>query len=257
MISEIGSHTLFPIENKGYTEFSPICFGAERCAHRKTGSCLRDYYLIHFILDGTGVLVSHNKKTNVVTGQAFLIRPGEACSYTADENNPWVYTWIGFKGRLSSYFDNVEEVFEFDEEIADDLYRCMGMKAGREEYLTGILFKLCGKLFGERPNRDKVKQTTDFINANFMRNIKVSDIAEMLGCNPKYLVRSFKKKKGITIQEYLIKKRLSEGKMLLEKGMGVEESGLMVGYSDGFAFSKAFKRQYGISPSEHKKFYIK
>ncbi len=252
-ISEIGNHFLLPIENKGYTDFSPICFGAEKCAPAKNCPCFRDYYLIHFILSGTGVFLCDDKTMKVDAGQAFLVRPGNACKYAADEKNPWVYTWIGFDGKLSKCFDNVEDVFEIDEDITDDLCRCLEMKVGTEEYLIGILFKLCGKLFGERPHRDKTKQVTDFINANFMRDVKISDIAEMLGYNRKYLARNFKEKNGFTIQEYLVRKRLSEGKKLLEKGKSVEDSGLMVGYSDGFAFSKAFKRQYGISPSEYKK----
>ncbi|MBE6911767.1 MAG: AraC family transcriptional regulator [Ruminococcaceae bacterium] len=256
-ISEINNHILFPIENKGFRDFTLICFGAERCASGKICHCMRDYYLIHFVLSGKGIFRSHNKEMKIDAGQAFIIRPGESFVYAADEKNPWVYTWIGFDGKLSSYFDNVEDVFDIDEEITDDLYRCMSMKTGREEYLAGILFKLCGKLFGEKPQRNKVKQVADFINANFMRDIKVSDIAEMLDVNRKYLVRAFKEKQGVTIREYIVEKRLSEGKKLLEKGKRVEEVGLMVGYSDGFAFSKAFKRQYGISPFEHKKFYTK
>lgn len=256
-ISEINNHFLLPIENKNYSDFIPICFGAEKCAPAKSCSCLRDYYLIHFVLSGSGTFDDLSKKTKIDAGQAFLIRPGNTCKYEADKENPWLYTWIGFEGKLAKYFDNIENVFEADNDITDDLLRCLDMKIGAEEYLIGILFKLFGKLSGEKTCRDKIKQITDFINANFMRDIKISDIAEMLGYNRKYLSRSFKEKCGFTIHEYLIRKRLSEGKKLLEKGKGVEDSGLMVGYSDGFAFSKAFKREYGISPTEYKKLHGK
>jgi len=91
-----------------------------------------------------------------------------------------------------------------------------------------------------------------YINAHYMDNVTISQIAESLGLNRKYLARIFKEKCGVTMQEYLINKRLHEGKKLLRLGYTVEESSYMVGYSDPFGFSKAFKRRYGVPPSEYK-----
>ena len=50
------------------------------------------------------------------------------------------------------------------------------------------------------------------------------------------------------MQQFLINKGLHEAKKLLSRGFNVEESARMVGYSDPFAFSKAFKKKYGVSP---------
>ena len=256
-ISEIPTQIFFPIENKGYGEFSPVSFGAEKCLPEKSfGPFVRDHYLIHFIARGTGVFKNQNGKHRVDAGQAFLIRPEESCIYTADKNDPWVYIWVGFEGKLSEYFDVVDDVFEIDGEIIEELCKSLDVEYGREEYLTGILFKLYSRFFGKRLHRDRTKQVKDFIDANYMRDIKISDIAQMLHVDRKYLVRSFREKCGITIKQYLVEKRLGEAKKLLEKGKSVAESGIMVGYSDGFSFSKAFKQQYGISPLEHKKFYM-
>ncbi len=51
----------------------------------------------------------------------------------------------------------------------------------------------------------------------------------------------------------MIEKRLSEAKKLIERGYNVGEAGMLCGYSDTFAFSKAFKSFFGVSPKAFKK----
>ena len=55
------------------------------------------------------------------------------------------------------------------------------------------------------------------------------------------------------MQDYLTKKRMKEAKKLLHAGFNVSQTAFSVGYRDQFVFSKAFKKYYGISPSQTKK----
>ena len=50
------------------------------------------------------------------------------------------------------------------------------------------------------------------------------------------------------MQEFLIRKRLTEGKKLLEKGYNVSEAAVLSGYKDAFGFSKAFRAFFGKTP---------
>ena len=85
-----------------------------------------------------------------------------------------------------------------------------------------------------------------------MHDTKISDIADMFNLNRMYLSRIFKEKTDMSIQEYLIYRRLHEAKKLLKKGYNVAETSQMVGYTDYFSFSKAFKKRYGTPPSKYK-----
>lgn len=253
-LSELCGKRHLVIENKGYKELSALSAGAERCAPSKfCGPGIRDYYLIHFIAEGTGVFENPRGKQYVSAGQAFLIRPGETCKYTADENDPWVYMWLGFEGRLAERFDDMPDVFNIDAWITDELCRAADMETGAEEYLTGVLFKLYAEVFGGAKSHDRIKQITDFINVNYMRDIKVEDIADMLHMNRKYLARVFRERTGVSIKQYLIDKRLCEAKRFLAEGCSVGEAAAMAGYRDSFTFSKAFKKKYGASPIEYRK----
>ena len=253
-LSELSHQYLSPIENKEWMELSPISIGCERCLPQKFfGPHIRNYYLIHFIISGTGIFKNPAGEYRVGEGQAFLIRPGESCIYTADKSDPWIYCWLGFKGRLASRFDSVSDVFGIEPWITDELLFAVDMKEGLEEYLAGILFKLLSSVSGKSAKQDRIKQVKDFINANFMQDITVGEIANMMNINRKYLTRVFRERTGVSVKQYLTEKRMSEAKRFLSEGFGVSETAAMVGYADSFNFSKAFKLQTGISPSEYRK----
>lgn len=242
------------LEDKKFTELSPVTAGMEKCTPDKSfGPCIRDFYLIHFIEKGSGTFVSPKGEYRVSEGNAFLIRPGEICTYTTDKENPWTYLWIGFDGKLAKDFEMHETVFGYDQAVTDEIKNVFDLSGGAEEYLAGVLFKLYAEIFGEKEKQDYASRVKGYINANYMKNISISEISDIMNVNRKYLARIFKEKAGVSMKQFLIDKRLKEAKRLLEKGYGVEETGIMTGYADGFTFSKAFKKKYGVSPVFFKK----
>ena len=77
-------------------------------------------------------------------------------------------------------------------------------------------------------------------------------VGEFIGFTPDQVERDyrlFKGKYGIGPKEYLTRVRLNKAKWLLSKEYSVAECASMVGYSDTFTFSKAYKKFYGVSPS--------
>lgn len=237
------------VENKGFLDLFAYDAGYENCeASHKFGPYIRSYYLIHFVIKGEGEYESPRGKYKLKEGEAFLIKPGEVTVYRASDKNPWNYVWIGFGGKLSSRFDELPDTFEYDVSAVSELKAAIESNAGREELLTGFLFKLCASLLCETEKYDYPNKVINYINAHYMENVTISDIADSIGLNRKYLARIFKQKNGLTMQEFLINKRLHEAKKLLKLGYNVEQSAYMVGYRDSFGFSKAFKKHYGKAP---------
>ena len=67
--------------------------------------------------------------------------------------------------------------------------------------------------------------TANSVDADFGTNdIKIEAIAGMLSLNRKYLSRIFKNRYGISIQQYLVEKRLTEAQKFLNMGYSVEQS---------------------------------
>lgn len=78
-------------------DISLIHTGREHCKPYHVFSGVREEYIIHFVLDGSGFFSVNGNTWALTPGQMFLIYPGEAVTYGADEITPWTYAWIGFK----------------------------------------------------------------------------------------------------------------------------------------------------------------
>lgn len=79
------------------------------------------------------------------------------------------------------------------------------------------------------------------------------NISETLNISESYLRAKFKKAYGMSPYRYLTAVRMQEALALLSSNVTITETALMVGYSDIFQFSKAFKKFYGYPPSEAKR----
>ncbi len=126
------------------------------------------------------------------------------------------------------------------------------MKKGLYIYY-GNPFQDIFELFSSDMDIDYISRTVNFIKANFMNDIMISDIAKSLNINRKYMARIFKSRMGLSMQEYVISLRLENAKKLLGNGYSVSEAAQLSGYKDSFVFSKAFKKHYKNPPIYYRK----
>lgn len=246
---------IIAVTNKNFKDLNPVDAGYEKCEKSHNfGPNIRDYWLIHYVKSGCGTFIKEDKTYHVKSGQAFLICPDEVCKYTADENDPWEYIWIGFTGSCAKEFECLGAVFEADEKIFDAISHAWEYGVCQSEYLTGELFLLYTSLFSQKEESGSyVKQACGYIDTNYLNDIKICDIAKIIGVERTYLAKLFKKEKKISMQQYLVDVRISKAKKLLEMGYTVNEAAYMSGYKDVCNFSKMFKRKMNISPAKAKK----
>jgi AraC-like DNA-binding protein len=82
----------------------------------------------------------------------------------------------------------------------------------------------------------------------------IAQLSRETGLNEYKLRNAFKELFGTTIYAYVQKQRMILAKKLIEKDeLSVSEAGYQVGYSNLSHFAKAFKKEFGISPSQLKK----
>lgn len=102
--------------------------------------------------------------------------------------------------------------------------------------------------------RDVITQIKEYIQENYNKELSLNEIARSFYLNPYYLSQLFKKKTGMTYQNYVTSLRVEKAKQLLwEEKHKVYEISEMVGYSDTAYFSKVFEKNVGCRPSEYKK----
>ena len=230
----------------------PIFSGHEVCEkNHKFGPHIRDYYLLHFCLNGKGVLIDKFGNHTIRQGELFIIRPGETTTYLADGNTPWEYSWVAFGGELADLFNTDRSVYPFPIEIGLSLREFSIDRETNPAIFLSLIYKLIYYLFNEKKDNssipEKIRQYIDF---NYMDNISVLTISNYFGYERSYLYRIFKNHLGVGIKEYIIKTRMEHAQILLKKGYSVGNTSLAVGYNDQTNFSKAYKKHFGESPKK-------
>lgn len=243
------------IRNMKYKDINPIEAGHQKCAPNYSfGYYMRNHYLFHYIVSGSGVLYKNYTEYPVKKGQAFLIRPGEITKYTADKDTPWEYIWVGFTGELAKLLEDFPEtVFDAKESTFEKIKNCYKYSNMREAYLASCIHLLLCDIFETDTAVDTVSVVKNYIDTNYINNLKISDIAKKVNLNRKYLAKIFKFKTGFTMQEYIVKKKMEASRELLNSGFNVNETSEMTGYSDQSAFSRAYKNYFGEAPKNQAK----
>ena len=84
-----------------------------------------------------------------------------------------------------------------------------------------------------------------------MEPISLEDAARHVNMSKEYLARCFRQEMGITLVTYLNRYRVDRAKTLLEKGeLNLTEIALETGFSSSAYFSRVFRQEVGMSPSD-------
>ncbi|MDE5696959.1 MAG: helix-turn-helix transcriptional regulator [Lachnospiraceae bacterium] len=90
-----------------------------------------------------------------------------------------------------------------------------------------------------------------FINHHLSEPIHIQDLANSINLSEKYFITFFKKTIGTTPIHYITQVKMKKAlEYLNEQNYSVKEVAALVGYTDIYTFSKAFKKTFGISPSK-------
>ncbi|MBQ8207218.1 MAG: AraC family transcriptional regulator [Clostridia bacterium] len=250
------NYKYIPVRNQHFLDLNPRQVGHKQCSMGEMDFQYGEVFtLIHYVSKGSGVLYKNHFSYKVKAGEAFIILPGEKASYQADKNDPWFYHWVAFDGKLSESFSSLPPVFSAPGDIFIKMEKSEEMPIMREYYLAARLFELYAALFStEKLPNNHVRAAKKLISGRYGNSdLKISDIAEELSLDRKYLSTLFKKETGQTLQECLIITRIESAKELFEMGYGVAQAAESSGYKDISTFNRMFKKHVGMSPGQYKK----
>ncbi|ACK70689.1 two component transcriptional regulator, AraC family [Gloeothece citriformis PCC 7424] len=89
----------------------------------------------------------------------------------------------------------------------------------------------------------------DFIEANYNREITLSDVAQAVGYSPAYLTNRLKRETGRTVNRWIIERRMVEACSLLRNtDWSIEQIATTVGYLNVSYFFRQFRQYKGTTP---------
>jgi AraC family transcriptional regulator len=102
--------------------------------------------------------------------------------------------------------------------------------------------------------RNRINRVFQFIDEHLESDLSLNTVSQIAFFSPFHFHRVFKFVTGETLNEYVTRRRIEKSALdLLHKNIKATELAHKYGFSDISSFSRAFKKYYGVSPTEFKK----
>lgn len=99
----------------------------------------------------------------------------------------------------------------------------------------------------------QIINSIDYIEKHLCENIKLSEIAKQSHFSEFHFHRLFHKTVGISVMEYVRKRRLAEAaRELTDTGEKITNIALKYQFSSSESFSRAFRKVYGVGPRDYR-----
>ncbi|MBQ9806507.1 MAG: PocR ligand-binding domain-containing protein [Clostridia bacterium] len=103
-------------------------------------------------------------------------------------------------------------------------------------------------------NKTVGKMVKDYVKRNLSEKITLEDLSLHIHCSTVTVTEHFRREYGMTVMQYVMKKRMELAKkLLLESRATIGDIALRCGFCDAEYFSRRFKGMYGVCPLEYRK----
>lgn len=99
-----------------------------------------------------------------------------------------------------------------------------------------------------KPVNKSIAPILIYLNNNFTEDLSLDTLANMFYLSKGYLCRAFHQATGLTVHEYIRRKRLALAHDLRASGMNLTEAAGAAGFHDYSSFYRSYVKEYGFSP---------
>ena len=232
-----------------------------------------DYQLL-YISAGKLHLYVDGEERIITKGNMLLFRPGETQIYNLySADKPETY-WVHFTGSdvdlLLDYYGMPKDENVFFTGTSPD-YQWLFKQMIQELQLCRVnyedllnmnlrhIFLMINRFLKEGTELDsdaldEVERATHYFNENYNLNISIKDYASERHMSDCWFNRTFKHVTKVTPMQYIIQLRMTNALNLLEHtNYNITQVANAVGYDDAYYFSRLFKKNVGVAPTEYRK----
>ena len=250
-------------------------------AHRMTAGVewqgeefVNHYNRLYYVVDGEAELIFNDKVIKMRPGFLYLIPPYQLISHRAQSSLD--FYWCHFQAHLNDaldffilygdateydcrYFPNMEQSFK---QLVDfDADESIAAVFERQGLLSQLLKPYFDELDRNGLEENKFKHQSllpamQCINENISAPPSIHSLAELSNLSIEHFSRKFKAAVNISPKRYILTRQLSLAKQqLLAANNRIDVIAYSCGIGDIYHFSKTFKQETGMSPSQFRKGY--
>lgn len=238
---------------------------------------VHDFYELIYILRGNGQYIVEGTKYELRPGTLSIFRPGEYHSVTVESGSEYERCVIHFSAEslgkdadlLLSDFKKApfgQGNFYSEKELTPDIHRIFERLRASfslpEEKADALVRLLIGELLVSlsvmlplSPNEADTlgARAIRYLGKHIAEPLSLDSLSKQLLTSKFHLCRAFKQYNGISIQQYIVEKRVMLAKEYIAEGMKPAEAAFSVGFSNYSSFYRAYKKMTGHSPKSERK----
>lgn len=233
-----------------------------------------EYFELYYFIYGKGKYIVEGTEYDLNSGDMFLMMPSEAHMLQIDPSMPYERIAIHFSAEIFGNIATKELLRPFLKRPLGQLNRykkndfielCFKSMVEPKEnadlytrilaYLLPVVYEL-KKAYDKRNDTFEYQETSSsanniigYVNANLFNDISVDLIAKHFYLSQSQINRIFKQATGKSVWEYVLIKRLLQARKKIKDGERITQVAVNCGFNDYSAFFRAYKKQFGASPS--------
>lgn len=232
-----------------------------------------DYSKFYFICEGEGWLKIGDREYYPKPGELFLMPEGVKQSYSYISDRPFQKYWCHFSAKVGDINlfrmlemshvcrvadpNVIQEIFSSltDHMKSDAVYAHLLAKSKLMEIFSYYVMNINVDeiIFKNLSSIEKLSKILAYIDSHIEHNITIHELAEIAYMHPNYFIRLFKQQIGVPPIQYIARKKIEKAKeLLISTQASVGEIAHDLGFSDLYYFSKQFKKNVGLTPSEYR-----
>ena len=233
-------------------------------------------YLIVLVLSGSGVLMYDQTTYPLEKGSCFFIDCMIPYYHQSSSSDPWELLWVHFNGSSSQkyyqYFSS-KSTPAFKPQIFPDLQDAMerlveintssdlSTEISSSQLIVDILSHLLLDVTEHRtekhPSHQKMAQVRAYLDEHYTEKFSLDELSEQFFISKFHLSREFRTLYGITLNHYVIARRITLAKKLLRfTDYTLEQIAQSCGFYDASYLNRQFKKSEGSSASDFRKKWI-
>jgi ligand-binding sensor domain-containing protein/signal transduction histidine kinase/DNA-binding response OmpR family regulator len=158
---------------------------------------------------------------------------------------------------MKGYLNGAETYVQkpFDPQILElQVKNIIQLKQSQRETIADTLGSDVESIALSKYDREFINSINELILNNIANDrFSVADITQSLGISRSVLYVKMKSLLNISIGDYIRKKRLNKACELLSEGYNVSDTTYHTGFADPNYFSKCFKREFGVRPTDYQR----
>lgn len=231
-----------------------------------------DDYILLYCADGKGHLSTDSYHGDISRGELFILPPGEKHRYEADHTEPWTLFWCHFRGELAGeYF---KHVYQHDDQLVIETHDVHVLASFREmvqlarhsftidafiqvgcvlKQLLSTIERISSAQHRRRMGIDLVA-IQSYMHQNINKPITLQELSDLSRLSKYHFSRRYHELTGFAPLQHFIHLKVAHSCYLLEQTkLSISDIAYQLGYDDALYFSRVFKKEMKLSPSQYRK----